>query len=82
MTLFDYISVPVFVASFLVGLLLVHFGTLGKKTVKVFPTPDSLRRYQYKDNVGNCFTYGMRASECGDKPVDIPVQSAGGAKDN
>ena len=78
MALLDYISVPVLMASFIIGLAFVHFGTLSEKTVQVFPTPDSLRRYQYKDNVGNCFTYVPRQSECGDSPVDVPVQSVGG----
>ena len=76
MAISDYISIPIFVASFIVGLFFVSFGASNEKVVRVFPTPDNVRRYQYQDNVGTCYTYDAQEKECGDKPENIPVQSS------
>ena len=75
MAITDYISVPILVASFIIGLFFVKFGTTNDKVVRVFPTPDNVRRYQYRDNVGSCFTYDAEQDECNEKSENIPVQS-------
>ena len=67
--------VLVFVASFLLGGILVYFTAAPTETVFVYPTPDNVQHIEYVDKAGTCYRYNARKIKCprtGAKP--IPVQ--------
>jgi hypothetical protein len=60
----DYVSLPVFIASFAIGLIFVY--VLGPETqnIYVYPTPQTYMNYQYKDGAGQCFEFKPVVTEC------------------
>lgn len=75
MGLSKYISFPIFLLSFLVGLLFNHVLGIDKNVIYVYPTPENIEGTQYKDVAGNCFKYNMESVTCPANPNVIPVQS-------
>ena len=72
-----FINWPVFVSSFIIGLLFVHLSAPSTTTVYVFPTPDNTGLVEYVDKANNCFQYISNKISCpSDKNLikDIPVQ--------
>jgi hypothetical protein len=72
-----YISLPVFILSFFFGLVAVYFLGPEKKSVLVFPTPDSYRYLQYKDGADQCFQFTPTQVKCPMNPLSIktiPIQ--------
>jgi hypothetical protein len=74
----DYISIPVFLVSFAVGLLFIYALGPEMKTVYVYPTPESVDKVLFKDKAENCFHFEEEIVEC---PKDesliskIPMQT-------
>ena len=76
--LFDYISIPIFVVSFILGLLFIY--VLGPQTKKIFvyPSPENVNKILFKDNANNCFYYDEQEVKCPANASDIsmiPIQS-------
>ena len=74
--MFQYISLKVFIISFLIGLFFVYMmGTENKKVI-VYPTPQNISKIQYKDVADNCFSYVSKEVSCPEKGLftTIPVQ--------
>lgn len=76
--LLQYISIPVFLLSFAVGLFFIYVLGPEMKTVYIYPSPENLNRILYKDKAANCFTFEEEQVEC---PRDesllskIPIQT-------
>ena len=70
-----YISFPVFLVSFAIGLLCVY--TIGPefKTVYIYPTPDNYEKYLFKDNSGQCFQIEPVETQCGIMNKSYPIQN-------
>lgn len=75
--LLKYISLKVFIISFIIGLFFVYMFGPEMKTIYVYPTPQNIGKIQYKDSAGNCFTYSSKEVKCPDDNfiTSIPVQS-------
>jgi hypothetical protein len=69
------ISLPIILASFLIGLIFVFLSSESRENVLVHPTPDNIGEIEYSDKAGTCFTFEEKLVEC---PKDggkmIPIQ--------
>ena len=73
-----YVHIPVFIASFAIGLFFVYVLGPETKTVYVYPSPSNYLKTQYKDNTNQCFEYKPVETDCPVNPFDIktvPVQA-------
>jgi hypothetical protein len=76
--LFNYISLPVFLVSFAIGLFFVYILGPEKKTIYIYPSPESVGKILFKDKADNCFYFEEKEIEC---PKDklkistIPIQN-------
>jgi hypothetical protein len=60
-----YISIPIFLVSFALGILFVYSIGSDLKTVYVYPTPENVNEVLFRDNADNCFAFQQReVSRC------------------
>jgi hypothetical protein len=75
--IFKYISLPVFITSFIVGLFFVYFLGPETKTIYIYPSPDNYKDILYKDNADQCFQFTPKETVCPINPLAIktvPIQ--------
>lgn len=78
MNVLKHISLPVFIASLVLGLLFLYFIGTDEKVIYVYPSPENCGKTQYEDKAGNCFKYNSTEIKC---PSDtsliktIPMQN-------
>lgn len=71
------INWPLFIASFIMGVIFITYYSPDRRTVYVYPTPDTVKEVQYKDAAGNCFEMEEEKTKCPANKMDIkkiPVQ--------
>lgn len=76
--LFNYISLPIFLISFAIGLFFVYILGPEIKTIYVFPTPENVDKILFKDKANNCFYFEEEIIECPKNEnliSTIPIQS-------
>lgn len=76
--IFNYISLPIFLISFAIGLFFVY--TLGPdiKTIYIYPSPENIDKMLYKDKADNCFTFEEEVVDCPKNAsliTEIPIQA-------
>ena len=69
-----YISLPIFLVSFAVGLFFVYIYGTDLKPIYIYPTPENMHNALFKDKAGNCFTYNSVEVDCTENAKEIPVQ--------
>ena len=72
-----YISLPVFLISFAVGLFFVYVLGPETKTINVYPSPQNYKNILYKDDANQCFQFNPVETTCPINPLEIntvPVQ--------
>lgn len=73
-----YISLPVFIISFAVGLFFVYVLGPETKTIHIYPSPENYRSILYKDDSDQCFQFKPIETDC---PINqsqintVPVQN-------
>ena len=73
-----FISLPIFLVSLTIGLLLVYLKEPEYKTVYIYPNPDNISKYQWMDNANNCYEWQQSDILCPDNPEhisQIPLQN-------
>jgi hypothetical protein len=72
-----YISVPLFIASFFIGMVYIHLSNPPTRSITIFPTIDNVGKFQYKDQADNCFTFIPNEKKCpfmSNSIKKIPIQ--------
>jgi hypothetical protein len=62
--LFKYINLKIFIISLAVGLFYIYITDEYKPIMVIYPTPENIKEYQYKDKTDNCYTYDLNEVEC------------------
>ena len=74
----NYISIPIFLVSFIVGLLFIYLLGPDTKNIYIYPTPENVDKVLFKDNANTCFYFDPKIIEC---PKDenlissVPIQA-------
>ena len=74
----QYINLPLFIFSFVIGLILLYIFGPEKKIIYVYPTPFNQSKHQFRDNADTCYTFKSNKSSCPINPLSIstiPVQN-------
>jgi hypothetical protein len=76
--LLNYISIPIFLISFAIGLFFIYILGPEMKTIYIYPSPENVDKILFKDKADNCFYFEENVVEC---PKDekliskIPIQT-------
>jgi hypothetical protein len=70
--IFNYISFPVFIISFAIGIFFVYIWGADTKTIYIYPTPENVDKMLFKDNADNCFYFEQVETKC---PSDLSLIS-------
>ena len=73
-----FISIPIVIISFMLGVVCVYNTAPPSKVVFTYPTPDNVNDIQYKDKTDTCFSFTDNVVECPDdktKIKKIPIQN-------
>ena len=73
-SILKFISIPVFLISFVVGLIFIYIWGEDLHPVYIYPTPENAGEILYKDNADSCYTYKATDAECTYNAKDITVQ--------
>ena len=75
--IFNYISLPVFIISFSIGLFIAYIMGTEMKTIYIYPSPELTDNILFKDNANNCFKLNQKEVECPNDESQIfkvPIQ--------
>jgi hypothetical protein len=73
----NYISLPVFLISFAIGVFFVYILGPEIKHIYIYPSPENVDKVLFKDKADNCFYFEEKAVTC---PKDeslissVPIQ--------
>lgn len=73
----DYISLPIFLVSFAIGLFCVYVIGPETKAIYIYPSPQNYIKTQYKDNSNQCFQFNPVETKCPINPLSVktvPIQ--------
>jgi hypothetical protein len=76
--LLHYISLPIFLISFAIGVFFIYILGPKMKTIYIYPSPENVNKVLFKDKADNCFYFKEEVVEC---PKDhslisnIPIQA-------
>ena len=62
--IFEYLSFPIFLISFAVGLFFVYIYGPEMKTIYIYPSPENIDKIIFKDKADNCFKFQASEIKC------------------
>jgi hypothetical protein len=74
----NYISLPVFLISFAIGLFFTYILGPETKTIYIYPSPENINKILFKDKANNCFAFEEEMVKCpkdASKISTIPIQA-------
>ena len=77
--LINYISIPIFISSFAIGLFFVYVLGPKMKKILIYPSPENVDKVLFKDNANNCFYFKPVEVNCPSdesKISNIPIQAS------
>jgi hypothetical protein len=69
----DCISFHIFIISFSIGLFFAYILGPEKKTIYIYPSPDTVNTVLFKDRANNCFSFEEEIVECPSNENEISV---------
>ena len=75
--LLHYVSIPVFLMSFAIGMLFIYILGPEMKKIYIYPTPENVNKILFKDKADNCFYFEEENVKCPDNESlisSIPIQ--------
>ena len=69
----DCISFHIFIISFSIGLFFAYILGPEKKTIYIYPSPDTVNTVLFKDRANNCFSFEEEIVECPSNANEISV---------
>lgn len=57
------INIPVFIVSLALGIFVVYI-THNQQAIYIYPNPDNLNKFLYKDQSDNCFKFKAKEVDC------------------
>jgi hypothetical protein len=60
----NYISIPIFLISFAVGLFFIYILGPEMKTIYIYPSPENVDKVLFKDKAENCFVFEEQRVNC------------------
>lgn len=76
--LLKFISIPILIISFIIGIIFITLYGPETKTIYIYPSPDNYKNILFRDKANNCFGFNEEKIEC---PKDssllsnIPMQN-------
>jgi len=73
----NYISLPIFLTSFAIGLFFIYILGPDKKTVFIYPSPQNYTNTLYRDKANQCFMFKPIETTCPFNPNSVktvPIQ--------
>ena len=76
--MFKFLDKKIFLLSFILGLIFIYFTPPDESLIYVYPTPDNVKKIEYKDKINTCYEYIEELISC---PKDkseikkIPMQN-------
>ncbi len=74
----NYISLPVFLVSFAIGLFFIYILGPEKKNIYIYPSPETINKVLFKDKANNCFYFEEEIVDCPSNEnliSKIPIQA-------
>jgi len=68
-----YISLPIFLISFAIGLFCVYIIGPESKPIYVYPSPQNYMKTQYKDCSNQCFEFIPIENKCPINPLSVKI---------
>lgn len=68
-----YVSIPVFLCSFIVGLFFIYMIGEDKKVIYKYPSPQNYKDIMFKDKSDQCFQFKPVETTCPINPLAIKV---------
>ena len=66
-----YINIPVFVVSLAIGIFAVYILEPETRKIFIYPSPDNVKKMQYKDKADGCYEYEQTEINCADASGEI-----------
>lgn len=76
--LLKYISLPIFLISFIIGLFFIYILGPENKKIYIYPTPENVDKLLFKDKADNCFYFEEQIVNCpsdNELITNIPLQT-------
>lgn len=73
-SILKFISLPVFIVSFLFGILFIYIWGEELHPVYIYPTPENVNDVLYKDKADNCFSYNYKEVACTPDAKSVDIQ--------